>query len=108
MRFEHLAERTVTVVVITASLDLNEPEALHVRERQRDIFLKMVAQTVKLKTKRTLETCAGANLFAGPGPIIQPHIHTGRFPVVRLVENVEIAVTIQVSQPAFMPALSRH
>src|SRR6185369_10557027 len=41
-------------------------------------------------------------------PVIQPDIDTRRVPVVRLVQDVEITIAIEISQTCFVKAVSRH
>jgi len=48
------------------------------------------------------ENLSGANTFARAGSVVEPYIHSRRVPIVRFVQDVEIAVTIEICKPAFV------
>jgi hypothetical protein len=58
-----------------------------------------------LITKGSRDACT---TFARTCPVVQPDIDTGRVPVVRLIQDVEITIAIEVSQTSFVKAVSRH
>src|SRR4030095_10782751 len=41
-------------------------------------------------------------------PIVEPDIDARRVPVVRLVQDVEITIAIEISQASFVETVSRH
>src|SRR5881394_3266996 len=57
-------------------------------------------------TKGSFETGARARLFAGTGAVVQPHIDTGRFPGVRFVEDIEVAIAVEVGEFALVETVT--
>src|SRR5437867_3076437 len=64
------------------------------------------AQAVELKAKRPFETCAGAGVLARAGAVVQPDINARSVPVVRLVEDVEVAVDVQIGEFTFVKTVA--
>src|SRR3989442_121410 len=102
LRFEHIAKTPGAVAVVAPSLDFGKAEVPHMVQRERDVFLEMMAQTVELQAERTFETGARASLFARPGAVVQPYIDARRFPGVRLVEDVEVAIAVEIGEFALV------
>src|SRR5213596_3976535 len=73
VRFEHFAETLGAGAIVSPALDFDKAEVPHMVQREGDVFLEMMAQTVELQAERAFETGARASLFAGTGAVVQPH-----------------------------------
>src|ERR1700704_4669885 len=68
----------------------------------------MMPQAIELKAERPFETRACAGMFSLACATVQPNIDSRRLPVIRLIQNIEIAVTIEVRELAFVKSLTRR
>jgi len=103
---EHVAETFRAVSVIVAAFDFCQAEIIHFFDSEGNIFLEVMSQAVKLESKRSFETWTVASGFSGTDAVVQPDIHARSFPSVRFVQDIEIAVPIEIGQLAFVKPVS--
>src|SRR6185369_3749283 len=68
-----------------------------------------IAQTLALKSSRAAGGPVRSRpVLTGTRAIVQPHIHSRRVPVVGLIQQVEVAVAIQIRKARLMPTVANN